>query len=56
MKKEEQIKYFSLFLSAGTMLGCILTFIFNNVLLMTIFMGVGSAAGWIYIWLKSKKK
>lgn len=55
VEKDKKAKCIMTSLCAGIILGSILTIILDNVYFLTIFAGIGSSIGLIYVNIKSKK-
>lgn len=55
MKKDKKAKYIMGFLCIGMLLGSALTLMFDNIYLLTIFTGIGSSIGLVYVNIKNKK-
>lgn len=52
---EKKSNYIMGCICTGIIIGSILSLVFNNLYLLTIFTGVGAGIGLMYIWLKCKR-
>lgn len=55
MKKDKKAKCIMAFSCIGMLLGSVLTLMFDNVYFFTIFTGIGSGIGLVYVNIKTKK-
>ena len=55
MKKDKKAKCIMKFVCVGMLLGGVLTLMFDNIYFLTIFIGIGSSLGLVYVNIKNKK-